>query len=223
MLYLFIGQDSPYQDSSLSCKDLQLKKIKERSFPKEMEQFNLDLLYGDGLKLKELQERLLLLPVEAGCRVIVIRNAQELEPQIDAFLVQWAKDVGKKTILVLDIEDPQKKETLIRNLSKYAQTIRFKENLALTTFTLARSIEQRRTAYALKVLGELLKDGERPERILGGLRYRLEKSLLSGLEIKRRVKLLLDCDIEIKTGKVSPTLALEKLTVKLTSLVQPLG
>jgi len=222
MVYLFIGQDSPYRDTPFSSKDIQLKQIKEEFLPKKIEQFNLDILYGPALKLKELQEKLLSLPVQSAKRIIIIKNAQELSRQIEDFISQWAKEPRKEIILLLDIEEAAGKETLINNLSKHAKIYRFKEIAALSTFNLCRQIEQRRTDYALKVLDQLLKDGERPERILGGLRYSLEKSRLNPLEVRSRVKLLVESDIEIKTGRAKPVFALEKLIVRLCSLRQPL-
>ncbi len=221
MIYLFIGQDSPLKDSSLSAKDTQLKQIKEEFLPQKVEQFNFDCLYAETLKLKDLQEKLLCLPVNSPRRMIMIRNAQELAADIDAFILDWAESGERLIILLLDIEDPSKKEGFLKNIHKQAKIFRFKETASLNTFNLTRSIEQRRPDYALRILDQLLKDGERPERILGGLRYALEKSRLSPLEIKRRVRLLIDSDIEIKTGRAKPVLALEKLVVKLCALVQP--
>ena len=221
MIYLFVGQDSPHKDSPLSAKDIQLKQIKEEFLPKKVEQFNLDTLYAGALKLRELQEKLLLLPVSSSKRIVIVRNAQELSRDIEDFISQWANKSAKEIILLLDIEEQSGKEAFINGLSKHAKIFRFKETLALNTFNLTRQIEQRRPDYALKVLDQLLKDGERPERVLGGLRYALEKSRLNPLEIKRRIRLLVESDIEIKTGKAKPVFILEKLIVRLCSLAQP--
>jgi len=220
MIYLFIGQDSPYKDTPFSSKDTQLKQIRKEFLPKEVEQFNLDILYAESLKLKELQEKLLALPVKSPKRIIVIRNAQELSQGIEDFIVEWVSFERKDILLLLDIEEQGKKEAFLKNIYKYAKVFRFKEPQALNTFNLTRQIEQRRPDQALRVLEQLLKDGERPERILGGLRYMLEHSPMNAFEIKRRVKMLLECDIEIKTGKMKPVFALEKLIVKLCALVQ---
>lgn len=221
MVYLFIGQDSPYKDTPFSCKDIQLKQIKEEFLPKEVEEFNLDIIYAETLKLKDLQEKLLALPVKSPQRIVVVRNAQELTSDLEDFILEWVKQPHKETLLLLDIEEQSKKETFIKNIYKYAKTFRFKEIPALNTFNLSRQIEQRRPDYALKILDQLLKDGERPERILGGIRYALENSRLETPQIRNRVRLLLQCDIEIKTGKLKPVFALEKLVVKLCALVQP--
>jgi DNA polymerase III delta subunit len=221
MVYLFIGQDSFSKDSPLSSKDIQLKKIKEEFLPKDVEQFNLDILYAERLQLRDLQEKLLSIPVNSSKRIIVIKNAQELDQETEDFIAGWAKQVVKEIILLLDIEKQSKKEAFLKDIYQYAKLFRFKEASAQNTFNLTRQIEQRRPDSALKILEELLKEGERPERILGGLRYALENSSMSALEVKRRVKWLLECDIEIKTGKLKPVFALEKLIVKLCSFIQP--
>ena len=78
-----------------------------------------------------------------------------------------------------------------------------------------------RTHYEVTVdhfLSKLLEEGERPERILGGLRYAWERDAASPLETRRRLKALLTCDIEIKTGKIKPVFALERLVIKLCGL-----
>ncbi|MDD5196662.1 MAG: hypothetical protein WC937_00815 [Candidatus Omnitrophota bacterium] len=221
MVYLFIGQDLKSPDTPLSSKDTRLKQIREEFLPKSVEHFNLDILYAETLKLKELQEKLLALPVKSPKRIIVIKNAQELAPGIDDFILRWAKQASKDILLLLDMEKQGKKEAFLRNIYKYAKTFRFQEVLALNTFNLSRMIEQHSAGNALKVLGQLLKDGEKPERILGGLRYAVENSRLSAPETKCRIRFLLECDIEIKTGKLRPVFALEKLIVRLCALAQP--
>jgi DNA polymerase III delta subunit len=214
MVYLFIGKDSP-------AKDIALKQIKSEALPRGLEQFNLDLLYAGDLSLRSLQEKLLAIPTEFSKRVIVIRNAGELKKELEAFILAWSKEQSQKIILVLDIEEQSGKEHFIRNISKYAKITRFKEPVALNTFSLSRQIEERRPDNALKTLSQLIKDGERPERILGGLRYSLENNVQDVKGLRRRLKLILNCDIEIKTGKLKPVFALEKLVVNLCVLSQP--
>ncbi len=214
MVYLFIGKDSP-------AKDIALKQIKSEALPRGLEQFNLDLLYAGDLSLRSLQEKLLAIPTEFSKRVIVIRNAGELKKELEAFILVWSKEQSQKIILVLDIEEQSGKENFIRNIGKYAKITRFKEPVPINTFSLGRQIEERRPDNALKTLSQLIKDGERPERILGGLRYSLENNVQDVKGLRRRLKLLLNCDIEIKTGKLKPVFALEKLVVNLCALSQP--
>ncbi|MBP7836430.1 MAG: hypothetical protein KA022_03035 [Candidatus Omnitrophica bacterium] len=221
MLYLFIGQDSNPQGAPLSSKDTRLKQIREEFLPKSVEHFNLDTLYAESLKLKELQEKLLALPVKSPKRIVIIKNAQKLSSDVDDFIRRWAKQASKDILLLLDMEEQGRKEAFLRDIYKNAKVFRFQEILALNTFNLSRSIEQRNASGALTVLTQLLKDGEKPERILGGLRYAAENSRRSVPETRCRIKFILDCDLEIKTGKLKPVLALEKLIIKLCALAQP--
>ena len=63
-----------------------------------------------------------------------------------------------------------------------------------------------------------MEDGEKPERIIGGLRYAWAKGNVYSAEAKKKLKALLNCDIDIKTGRLRPDFALEKLVIKLCSL-----
>lgn len=214
MVYLFIGQDS-------LSKDIQLKHLKQESFSKDLEQFNLDTLYARELTLKNLQERLLCLPVKAKKRIVVIKEAQRLKEEVKDFMLGYVKKPAAGIILVLDIERWDRKDEFLNNIYKYARISRFRETLPPDTFVLNRQIALKRPDYALRLLNQLLKSGERPERILGGLRYAWERDSLAPLEMKRRLKLLLKCDIEIKTGRLKPDFSLEKLVVNLCGLFPP--
>lgn len=208
MVYLFIGEDS-------SSKALKLKEIREENLSKDTEDFNLDRLYAEGLTLKALQEKLFYLPVECPKRIVVIKDAQNLKNEVKEFILEFVKKPPKELILILDITAKEKAVEFVTQLYSSAKTIRFKETQDLNTFHLNHQLVLKKPALALRVLSRLLKNGERPERILGGLRYSWEKERLSPLERKRKLRLLLNCDIEMKTGRLKPALALEKLIIGL--------
>lgn len=214
MVYLFIGEDS-------LSKDIKLKRIKQEFLSAGREDFNLDILYSKELDLLTLQERILTLPLKSKQRIIVIKDAQRLEDNIKEFILDYVKRTPPSIILVLDISQKNYKDEFINRICRYAQVCRFRDSVQVDTFALARPIEMKRAAYALRLLNELLKDGEKPERILGGLRYVWERDSVSSVEIRKRLKALLDCDIDIKTGRLRPDFALEKLVVKLCSLPKP--
>ena len=215
MVYLFIGQDSLE-------KDKQLKALRQEFLPKETEQFNLDILYSKDLALKELQEKLLCLPVRSPKRLVAVKDAQGLREDIKEFILGYAKAPHKQIVLVLDMDRTDKKDVFVSQLQRFAKIFRFKEALLLDTFSLSRQITLKKADSALRILNQLLKDGERPERILGGLRYVWERETASALEAKRRLKLLVDCDMEIKTGRLKPVFALEKLVISLCGFGKPL-
>lgn len=205
-LYLFTGQDS-------FSKDIKLKSIKKEFFAKDIEDFNLDVLYAADLTLIGLQERLLCLPFKAKKRIIVIKEAQALKAEIKDFLLKYVKKLLNQQLilLILDINRQDPKDEFIKHISRYSKVLRFQESPPLNTFMLSRQIDLKRTDYALRLLSQLLQNGEKPERILGGLRYSWQKNAF-------RLKLLLNCDIDIKTGRLKPEFALERLVVHLCSL-----
>jgi len=222
-LCLLVGQDS-------LSKNAKLNQIKQAFLPKQTEQFNLDVLYGRGLKLTDLQERILSLPVKSTKRLVVIKQAEQLQQGIKDFILKFSRRAPAGVLVVLDMERFDRRDSFLLSLSRLAlpgagQAIiyRFKESFSPDTFTLSHQIDLKRTDYALKVLNQLLRDGEKPEIIMGGLRYAWTKGALSNLEIKRRLKLLLDCDLEIKTGKLKALFALEKLIIGLSGLKKPLA
>jgi len=223
MVYLFVGSDPP-------AKDAQLKKIRLQALDQHTEQFNLDVLYARDTSLKELQEKLFYLPVKSLKRVVVVKGAEDLKEESREYLAQYVKTPPKQTILVLDIDTRQQKgafgkndrlESFIRRISGYAKTIRFQEDPRPDTFSLGRQINLRRPDAALKILRELTRFNDERKLaplILGVLRANFEREVAEPLELRRRLKLLLACDLEIKTGKLKASFALEKLIVALCGL-----
>jgi DNA polymerase III delta subunit len=223
MVYLFIAENS-------IPKDLQIKKIRQEFLSKDTEQFNLDILFARELTLKLLQEKLLCLPVRNPKRVVIIKEAQDLKDDIKEFILAYVKKPYSQVVLILDINtalakgaisQSAKTEEFIKGISRYAKVSKLQEVKPADAFTLGRSISQGRPDYALRLLNQLIKSGERPERILGGLRYVCERDSPGVPELRKKFRLLLNCDIEIKTGKLKPVFALEKLVISLCSLAKP--
>lgn len=214
MIYLFIGEDIIDQDG-ISKKDVLLKKIKDRFLAKGVEDFNQDLLYAQELNLKDLQKMLLCLPFKSSKRIVVIKDAQNLKDDIKEFILKYVKNPQAKIVLVLDISRYLPQDTFVRSIQKHGQVFRFKEPIHLDTFTLSRLIDSKKTSYALQTLNQLLRNGEKPERILGGLRYSWENRVASPLQTRKKLKILLNCDIDIKTGRLRSDFALERCVISL--------
>lgn len=211
MVYLLIGEDS-------YSKNIKIDNLKKDLLPKELEQFNLDILYASQLNLIELQERLLCLPFKARKRIVIIKEAEELNQEIKEFIYKYVRKPYPWICLILDINYLDPKEEFIERLSGYVKVHRFKERYLLNTFTLSRQIESNHPETALKILNQLLEEGEKPERLLGGLRSAFQSNPINPNRLKKRLKALLNCDLEIKTGKVKPHFALEKLIISLCYL-----
>jgi len=215
-VYLFIGQDS-------LSKDIRLKKLKEEVLDPHTQYFNLDVLYAKELSLKGLQERLLSLPLGAKKRIVVIKDSQSLKEEIKEFIIKYVRNPQSKILLVLDINKYSYQDEFIKQISRYSEVCRFKEDARVDTFALGRAIDSKKSSYALGVLNQLLRNGEKPERILGGLRYSWENSNADSFQIRKKLTLLLSCDIDIKTGRLRSDFALERLVVNLCCLAKPSG
>ncbi len=207
-VYLFLGQDS-------LSKEVKLKKLRQEYLNPAVEHFNLDILYAKELDLHKIQERFLALPVGAKKRLIVIKDAQHLKEEAKDFILAFAKKPSAPVVLFLDFYRHDLKDLFLNSLKRYSVVFYFKEEIKATSFTLSRSINMKKGASALRLLNRLLSDGEEPTMILGGLRYGVEKDALRPQEKRKRLRLLLDCDREIKTGKLKAPFALEKLVVSL--------
>ncbi|MFH0918405.1 MAG: hypothetical protein V1830_04660 [Candidatus Omnitrophota bacterium] len=212
MVYLLIGQD-------IAAKEIQLKKIKQEFLPPQLQDFNLDTLYAKEIILKDIQERFLSIPLKSAKRIMVIKDAQLLGQESRDFLLAFSKKPFPQLVLVLDFAQSDGKDNFIKDISPHARTLRFKEIVNPNTFDLNRQIELRKADSALRLLNQLLKNGEAPERILGGLRYYWENQDIHSLGARRQLKLLLRADLEMKTGRLKPAMALEKLVVSLCGFV----
>lgn len=208
MVYLLLGQD-------IAAKEIQLKKIKQEFLSPELQDFNLDRLYAKEINLKDIQERFLSIPLKSAKRIIVIKDAQLLDEESRNFILAFSEKPHQQLVLILDFAQYNYKDEFIKGISAHARTLRFKETVNPDTFALNRQIELRKIDSALRLLQQLLKNGEAPERILGGLRYAWEKQDIQSLSARRKLKLLLGADLEMKTGRLKPALALEKLVVSL--------
>jgi len=208
LIYVFAGSDN-------AAKDSRIKAIKEKVLSLGLQDFNLDKLYAKDLTKKSIQERILFLPLQASKRMIVIKGAGDLKEEVKNFLLEYVLKPHPSLIMILDMERISLKDQFVKGISRFAEVVLFKEEAPADTFTLSRQIEAKMAGRALAVLTSLLDNGEKPERILGGLRYSWENSMAHPLEVKQRMKLLLACDIDIKTGRLKPEFALERLVVRL--------
>jgi hypothetical protein len=212
-VYLFVSQDS-------LSKDKIIRKIKEEHLPSNLQDFNFDRLYARDLTLNDLQEKLLCLPAGARKRIIIVKEVQRLSAEIKKFISDYVRRPQEHIILILDMDRAEPKDEFVNSISRYV-TSYIKEVARLDTFSLFRQIELRKPGSSLTILRQLLERGESPERILGGLRYAWETRVYNSLEKRKKLRLLLLCDIDIKTGRLRPDFALERLVINLCCFKNP--
>lgn len=212
MVYLFLGDDA-------LSKDTHLLQLKQHYLSKDSLDFNFETLYARDINLNNLQEKMLCLPVNSPKRVIVIKNAQDLKDEVADFLLEYCKKPFKHLELVLDARFSDKKnkkgKDFITKVLPLTKLISFKQNRSPSAFDLSRLINMRKADQALLVLNDLLNAGQKPEMVIGALRHVWERENLPLKESRRRLKLLLECDSEVKSSRLKADFALEKLVVEL--------
>lgn len=215
-IYLLLGDDVP-------AKEANLEKIKKQFLSDNLKEFNFDILYGSELSLRVIQEKILFLPFESKKRVILVKQIEDLKKDIKEFLVEYLQEPQDNLIFIFDSDEADLKDDFLKNISKISNIINVGTRQLKDTFDLAKKIEEKEIISSLKILRKLLEDGEKPERILGGLRARWQKNNRDLDQYKRRIGLFLKCDQEIKTGKAKPSYSLEQLVVKLCCFRNFLG
>ena len=209
MIYLFTGEDEP-------AKQERISSLKKQLFPADTESFNYDSFYARELNLALLKELLGRLPVLAKQRLLVIKDILKLKPDIQEYILSRLKDLPQNIILILDVSKTSAEASrFISALLKTAKVISFKSPPETNAFDLARAIERKSSESALNILADLFANGERPERILGALRYQFVRPGASPGENRNKIQLLLETDNNLKTGRIKPVFALEALVVKL--------
>jgi DNA polymerase III delta subunit len=209
-IYLVTGQDAP-------AKDKVLQEIKAKYLTADFEQFNLDTLFAKDVTLEGLQERLLYHAASTGCRVVVIKQASSLKKDCKEYLEQYVQAPDKGVIVVLEMAEFDRKDRFCTAIAACATVRQFRQDVYSSAFVLADEIRAGKAAGSLKLLHQLLKKGQKPEMILGALRAALSRSQADIAYMRKLNKLLLECDLAIKTSGLKPSFALERLVVSLCS------
>ena len=209
MIYLLVGADE-------SAKAEKIQSLKKQLLNPKVEQFNFDIFYGRELTLPLFQEALSRLPVSAKSRLLVIKDALGLKEGPREYFLSRLKSLPSSLVLIMDVSAiPREDNSFFSQIQKAAKTFNFAAGQNTNVFHLARALEGRQPGSALNIVSDLLKQGERPERILGALRSQLTRCA-GAKERLRRITLLLEADLNLKTGRLKPAqLALEALVVKL--------
>ena len=220
MFYLFIGEDE-------SAKRDKINSLKSELLEKGFEDFNCESFYAKELTLPLFKEALSRLPLESPQRIVVIKDVFKLKDELKDYLAAQIEKLPEDLILILESAViPKTESAFVNKISRYGKVIPFKAKEKIDAFGLARAIERKDASFALNLLVDLFRNGERPEMILGALRHRFVKSdsfssatdNLKLKEKKEKVGLLMEADLNLKTGKVKPEFALEILVVKLCGL-----
>jgi len=210
MIYLFVGQDT-------EKKDLQVAGIKEKILPApDALKFDFEILYANKLEPATLKKALVALPAVSSRRLILVKEAHKLSPYNKELIVNFSKSPGQ-TVLILDLEKIGADDVLIKGLGSTAKVSYFKKEFELSVFDVARAISRGKQLEALKILFQLLQNGEQPLQIMGGLIWSWKNSRqeYSPGQYKKGLLVLQEADLNIKRSRLKPEHALELAVVKL--------
>lgn len=212
MIYLLVGQDH-------TAKEQKIADIKAKAFlSPEALSFDHQVLYGYRLDSDELQKALMALPVMSQTRVVLIRQADHLTSKHKEIILKAEKVSGKALLLVLEAESVDERGTWIKN-EKSIQVFSFKPQARHNVFDLMREVTAGRQVRALELLDELLKNGEIPTMIVGGMvwSWKKERSKMPSTRFLQGLLAFQQADFRMKRSQLRPEYTLEMLVVKLSS------
>jgi DNA polymerase III delta subunit len=124
--------------------------------------------------------------------------------------------------LIMDSDDLSFKSAFFRDLSASAKVIRFGQSGKKSDlWGVTRAIERRNPSEALRILNTLLRDGDSPLKIMGGLVWFWGsiRNRVSAEGFKKGLLVLQEADLNIKRSRLRPDHAVEMVVTKLSLLI----
>ena len=215
--YLFLGEEE------LAKKD-RVDSIKKRYLDRDLKDIDFEVVYSDNKELTapKFDEILSYLPSSPSKkRVVLIKRIESLRENNRDILIKHLKNPSGSVLLLLDSSKLAADNPFVKELEPFVKRFNFRRQNKVNAFDLAHAIVTQRPTYALRILNTLLKNREKPQSILGALFWQWDdmKSRLSLEKFREGLKLLLDTDIRIKTGRLKEELALELVVIRLSYLI----
>lgn len=215
--YLFLGEDDKERKNRIDS-------IKAVYLDNGLKDIDSEVVYSDNKQLSppKFSEFLSYLPSSPSKkRIVHIKNIESLSEDNRVILIKYLKNPSKSVLLLLDSYKPNIDDAFIKKLEPFVKIFNFRSKKKLGVFDLTDGIAQGKITDVLVVLNTLINSREKPENILGALRWKWEdmKENLSVEKFKQGLKLLLDTDIKIKNGRLNKELALEYLVIRLSYLL----
>ncbi|MCK5082039.1 MAG: hypothetical protein KAR31_03950 [Candidatus Omnitrophica bacterium] len=216
MIYLLLGEDR-------LAKDQKINEIRASCLPSDDAiKFDYELLHGIKLDPSVLKKALIALPAVAKKRLILIRNFEKLSEHNKEIVLDFIQVKNEPAVLILDSDELTFKGEFFRDITSAAKVIRFRQRGKKSDiWGVTRAIEARNPGEALKILNILLKDGDSPLKIMGGLVW-FWGSLRNRVSVdgfKKGLLVLQEADLNIKRSRLRPEHAVEIVVTKLSLLI----
>ena len=216
MIYLLLGEDRP-------AKDQKVNEIKISCLSSDdARKLDYELLHAIKLDPDVLKKAILALPAVAKRRLILIRTAEKLSAHNQEIISDFIRSGDEHAALILDSDESALKGGFARDVMSVAEVTRFgRREKKNDIWGVTGAIEARDPGEALKILDTLLKDGDSPLRIMGGLVWFWGslRNRVSADGFKKGLLVLQEADLNIKRSRLKPEYAVEIAVTKLSSLV----
>jgi DNA polymerase III delta subunit len=216
MIYLLLGEDR-------LAKDQKINEIKAACLPSDDAlKFDYELLHALKLDPSVLKKALIALPAVAKKRLILIRTFEKLSPHNKDIILDFIQKENPHAVLIMDSDDLSFKSAFFRDLSASAKVIRFGQSGKKSDlWGVTRAIERRNPSEALRILNTLLRDGDSPLKIMGGLVWFWGsiRNRVSAEGFKKGLLVLQEADLNIKRSRLRPDHAVEMVVTKLSLLI----
>ena len=214
MIYLIIGHDVLAKDKNISeLKDRYLSTFESENL--DYETFNSHKLDPDILK-----QSLIALPIISKYRLVVLRSVEKLSTHNKNLLLSITESLTEKTILILDADVLDGKTTFYKKMSVRSKLIRVKSFVKRNVFDVTNAMERNRVGEALRILTQLIEEGQHPLQIMGVLIWfwGKMKTCVKQETFNKGLLAFQKADSDIKRSRVNPKYALEILLTKLCLL-----
>jgi DNA polymerase III delta subunit len=216
MIYLFLGPDRDAKDRKIA--EIKAKYLTDDSALK----LDYESFYGVKLDPDTLKKALISLPAVSKQRLILIRNVNKLDAHNKEIILDFIQGENSHAVVILDSDDGGGKNSFIAKVKLIAKVMNFgADTRKQNVFDMTRAIENQNPAVALKILNELINDGNPPLKIMGGMVWFWgdRKSRLSAGKFKEGLQVLQEADLNIKRSRIKPEYAVEVAVTKLSSLI----
>ena len=211
MIYFLIGDDGP-------SKDAQIAELKKKFLPTpEAMKFDFELLHAPKLSPEDLKRAMVSLPAIAPQRVLVIRECHQLSPYNKDLVLDFVKDLPSNSVLILDSDDMKPSDDFFKAVGRKAKIMDFGHQEEINVFRLTDAIGRKRKTEALKILAELLDQGDHPLQIMGGLVWfwGTQKGRVNDAVYTGGLEALKTADLNIKRNRMKPEYAVEVAVMQL--------
>lgn len=213
--YLFSGPERP-------AKDQKILSIRQHwmSSPEALS-FDFSVFYGAKLDLDLFQQSLASLPVIAEKRVVVLHDCEKLNARGQDFVKTYLTGPYPHIVLILDTDESDLKSAFFKVILPSVEAVRFGTVSSKSVFDLTRALSSNQPAEALKLLKELIDDGQHPLQLIGGILWfwKNNQLRLSAEKKEKGLRLIQEADLNIKRSRLSAEQSVEVLVIKLSSLL----